>query len=188
MPCHAFGLAVPAGIVSTTGIAGLTLGGGTGYLTRKHGLTIDNLIEADVVLADGSFVTASKEKNPDLFWALRGGGGNFGVVTSFLFKAHPAAMIYGGPIFWEIKHAKQVMQWYREFLPKAPLDWGVFVGIKTVPSTDPFPKEHLGQEDHRPDRLLQRFGSGRREGVCAGPQGASSRRSSTGPGRCRSPR
>jgi hypothetical protein len=136
----------PAGIVSTTGIAGLTLGGGTGYLTRKHGLTIDNLIEADVVLADGSFVTASKEKNPDLFWALRGGGGNFGVVTSFLFKAHPAAMIYGGPIFWEIKHAKQVMQWYREFLPKAPLDWGVFVGIKTVPSTDPFPKDIWGKK------------------------------------------
>jgi hypothetical protein len=143
---HAFGLAVPAGIVSTTGIAGLTLGGGTGYLTRKHGLTIDNLIEADVVLADGRFVTASAEENADLFWGLRGGGGNFGVVTSFLFQAHPASMIYGGPIMWDIKHARQVMQWYREFLPGAPLDLGVFVGVKTVPSTDPFPKEIWGRK------------------------------------------
>jgi hypothetical protein len=144
--CGAFGLAVPAGIVSTTGIAGLTLGGGTGYLTRKYGLTIDSLIEADVVLADGSFVTASKSRNEDLFWALRGGGGNFGVVTSFMFRAHPASMVYGGPLMWEIKHARQVMQWYREFLPKAPLDLGVFVGVKTVPSTDPFPKEIWGKK------------------------------------------
>jgi hypothetical protein len=143
---HAFGLAVPAGIVSTTGIAGLTLGGGTGYLTRKHGLTIDNLIEADVVLADGRFVTTSATQNEDLFWSLRGGGGNFGVVTSFVFRAHPASMVYGGPIMWDIKHARQVMQWYRDFLPKAPLDLGVFVGIKTVPSTEPFPKEIWGKK------------------------------------------
>ena len=140
---HAFGLAVPFGIVSTTGVAGLTLGGGTGYLTRKHGLTIDNLLEADVVLADGSFVTASKDQHQDLFWALRGGGGNFGVVTSFLFQAHPVSTVYAGPIFWDAAlHGKTVMRTYRDFLPTAPEDLGIFVGLKTVPPLDPFPKEH----------------------------------------------
>jgi FAD/FMN-containing dehydrogenase len=143
---HAFGLAVPAGIVSTTGIGGLTLGGGHGYLTRKHGLTIDNLIEADVVLADGSFVTANESQHKDLFWALRGGGGNFGVVTSFVYRAHPASTIYGGPIFWEAKDARQVMQWYREFLPQAPEELFSFFGLKTVPSTEPFPQEIWGKK------------------------------------------
>jgi hypothetical protein len=142
---HAFGLAVPFGIVSTTGVAGLTLGGGTGYLTRKYGLTIDNLLEADVVLADGRFVTASATEHPDLFWALRGGGGNFGVVTSFLFQAHPVKMVYAGPIFWLAKDARAVMRAYRDFLPGAPEELGVFVGLKTVPPLDPFPKEHWGQ-------------------------------------------
>ena len=142
---HAFGLAVPFGIVSTTGIAGLTLGGGTGYLTRQHGLTIDNLLEADVVLADGRVVTTSKSQHPDLFWAIRGGGGNFGVVTSFLFQAHPVKMVYAGPIFWDAMHAKQVMGTYRDFLPTAPEDLGIFVGLKTVPSMDPFPKEGWGK-------------------------------------------
>jgi FAD/FMN-containing dehydrogenase len=141
---HAFGLAVPAGIVSTTGIAGLTLGGGTGYLTRKYGLTIDNLIEADVVLADGSFVTANASHHDDLFWALRGGGGNFGVVTSFVFRTHPVSTVYAGPIFWEVKDARRVMQWYREFLPQAPAELCPFLGLKTVPSTNPFPKELWG--------------------------------------------
>ena len=88
---HAFGLAVPSGIISSTGVAGLTLGGGMGHLTRKYGLTIDNLLSVDMVLADGSFVVASAEENADLFWAVRGGGGNFGIVTSFLFEAHPVA-------------------------------------------------------------------------------------------------
>ncbi|RWD70656.1 FAD-binding oxidoreductase [Mesorhizobium sp.] len=142
---HPFGLAVPAGIVSTTGVAGLTLGGGTGYLTRRYGLTIDNLVEADLVLADGSVVTASKAENPDLFWALRGGGGNFGVVTSFLFQAHPVNMIFGGPVFWEAKDAMAVMQTYRDYLPEAPEYLGAFVGLKTVPSTDPFPREYWGK-------------------------------------------
>lgn len=143
---HVFGLAVPAGIVSTTGIAGLTLGGGHGYLTRKHGLTIDNLIEADVVSADGSFVTVSASQHEDLFWALRGGGGNFGVVTSFLFRAHPVSTVYAGPIFWEAKDGRRVMQWYREFLPQAPVELGSFLGLKMVPSTEPFPKEHWGKK------------------------------------------
>ncbi|CDX14415.1 FAD linked oxidase [Mesorhizobium sp. SOD10] len=142
---HPFGLAVPAGIVSTTGVAGLTLGGGTGYLTRRYGLTIDNLVEADLVLADGSVVTASKAENPDLFWALRGGGGNFGVVTSFLFQAHPVNMVFGGPVFWEAKDAPAVMRTYRDYLPEAPEDLGAFVGLKTVPSTDPFPREYWGK-------------------------------------------
>ena len=142
---HAFGLAVPFGIVSTTGVAGLTLGGGTGYLTRKHGLTIDNLLEADVVLADGRFVTASATQHPDLFWALRGGGGNFGVVTSFLFQAHAVSTVYAGPIFWDAVHAPVVMRAFRSFLANAPEELGSFVGLKTVPSMDPFPKEFWGR-------------------------------------------
>jgi hypothetical protein len=142
---HVFGLAVPFGIVASTGVAGLTLGGGTGYLTRKYGLTIDNLLEADVVLADGSFVTAGKNDHPDLFWALRGGGGNFGVVTSFLFRAHPVKMVYAGPIFWDAAHAREIMRAYRDFLPKAPEELGIFVGLKTVPSMEPFPREAWGK-------------------------------------------
>lgn len=142
---HVFGLAVPFGIVSSTGVAGLTLGGGSGYLTRKHGLTIDNLLEADVVLANGNFVTASTKQNADLFWALRGGGGNFGVVTSFLFQAHPVKMVYAGPIFWDAKYAKEIMSAYRDFLPDAPEELGVFVGLKTVPSMAPFPREAWGK-------------------------------------------
>ena len=142
---HAFGQAVPFGIISTTGVAGLTLSGGHGYLTRKYGLTIDNLIEADVVLADGTFVTASKDKNSDLFWALRGGGGNFGVVTSFLFQLHPVSSVFAGPIAWDQTRARAIMQRYREFLPNAPEELGAFIGLKTVPSGAPFPNELWGK-------------------------------------------
>ena len=143
---HAFGLAIPFGIVSTTGVAGLTLSGGHGYLSRQYGLASDNLIEADVVLADGTFITASTTNSPDLFWALRGGGGNFGVVTSFLFQAHPARLVYAGPIFFELRNAPEVMRWYRDFLPNAPEELYIFLGLQTVPSGDPFPKDHWGKK------------------------------------------
>jgi FAD/FMN-containing dehydrogenase len=139
---HAFGMAVPTGIISTTGVAGLTLGGGHGYLARKYGLTIDNLLEADVVLADGSFVKASEEENEDLFWAIRGGGGNFGVVTSFLFRANPVSTIYGGPMLWELDRAEEILRWYREFSLQAPEDLYGFFLFLSVPPGPPFP-EHL---------------------------------------------
>lgn len=143
---HPFGLAVPCGIVSNTGIAGLTLGGGHGYLTRQHGLTIDNLIEADIVLANGAFVTANAHQNEDLFWAIRGGGGNFGVITSFLFQLHPVSDVYGGPILWDVQHARQIMQWYRAFQPTAPENFCCFFGLKTVPSVAPFPADIWGRK------------------------------------------
>jgi len=139
---HAFGLAVPSGIVSTTGVAGLTLGGGLGYLTRRYGLTIDNLLAVEMVLADGRFVTASAKENRDLFWAVRGGGGNFGVVTSFLFKGQPVHTNYGGPMFWPMEDAAEVMRWYRGFITKAPADISGFFAFHTVPPVAPFP-EHL---------------------------------------------
>jgi FAD/FMN-containing dehydrogenase len=139
---HAFGVAVPFGIISTTGVAGLTLSGGHGYLSRQYGLAVDNLIEADVVLPDGTFVTASETENADLLWALRGGGGNFGVVTSFLFRTNPAKNLYGGPIVFEMSDAPTVMRWYREFQAKAPDDFYIFLGLQSVPGTDPFPPEH----------------------------------------------
>lgn len=138
---HAFGLAVPSGIISTTGVGGLTLGGGIGHLTRKYGLTIDNLLAADVVTADGKFVVASAEENPELFWALRGGGGNFGVVTSFLFRAHPVSTVIAGPMFWDLEDAPAIMRWYREFIVNAPAEMNGFFAFLTVPPGPPFPEE-----------------------------------------------
>ena len=139
---HVFGLAAPGGIISTTGIAGLTLGGGIGHLTRKYGLSCDNLISADVVLADGSFVTASEKKNPDLFWGLRGGGGNFGVVTSFEFRLHPVSEVMAGPILWPLEKSREALRLYRDFMDKAPDDLNAFFVFLIVPPGPPFP-EHL---------------------------------------------
>jgi hypothetical protein len=137
---HAFSLAVPLGVISTTGIAGLTLGGGTGYLTRKYGLTVDNLIEANLVLADGHFVTASATENPDLFWAIRGGGGNFGIVTSFRFQGRPVAQVFAGPMLWEMEHARELLQWYREISPALPEELYGFFAFLKVPPGAPFPE------------------------------------------------
>jgi len=138
---HPFGLAVPAGIISTTGVGGLTLGGGVGHLSRKYGLTIDNLLEADMVLADGSFVTVNEHKHKDLFWAIRGGGGNFGIVTSFKFQAHPVSTVIGGPTLWPIEKTEEIMEWYHNFIHNAPDDLNGFIATMIIPGA-PFP-EHL---------------------------------------------
>ena len=139
---HAFGMAAISGIVSTTGVAGLTLGGGTGNLTRTYGLAIDNVLEVDMVLADGRFVTANQSENPDLFWAVRGGGGNFGVVTSFLFRLHPVSTVYGGPIFWDLADAGKVMRFWRDYILNAPEGVNAYFGFHTVPPAPLFPEEH----------------------------------------------
>jgi hypothetical protein len=136
---HPFGLAVPAGIISTTGVGGLTLGGGVGHLSRKYGLTIDNLLEADMVLADGSFVTVNKDQNADLFWAIRGGGGNFGIVTSFKFQAHPVKTVIGGPTLWPIERIEEIMAWYHKFINNAPDELNGFITTMIIPGP-PFPE------------------------------------------------
>ena len=136
---HPFGLAVPAGIISTTGVGGLTLGGGVGYLARKYGLTIDNLLEADMVLADGTFVTVNANQNADLFWAIRGGGGNFGIVTSFKFRAHPVTTVFGGPTLWPIEKTNEIMKWYHQFIQDAPEELNGFIATLVIPGP-PFPE------------------------------------------------
>ena len=139
---HAFGLATTGGIVSSTGIAGLTLGGGLGYLTRKFGLSCDNLISVDVVTADGRFITASADENEDLFWGVRGGGGNFGVVTSFEYKLHPVSTVLGGPVLYPIEKAGEVLRFYRDYMATAPGDLTAFFGFLIAPAA-PFIPESL---------------------------------------------
>jgi FAD/FMN-containing dehydrogenase len=141
---YPFGLAAPGGVVSTTGVGGLTLGGGIGYLTRSVGLSIDNLLSADVVLADGRQVTASDYQNEDLYWALRGGGGNFGVVTSFEFQLHEVGDIVGGPMFYEVDDATAVLECYREFIADAPEQLGCFFGWQIAPPLPFIPEDRVG--------------------------------------------
>jgi FAD/FMN-containing dehydrogenase len=140
----AFGMATPSGIIASTGVGGLTLGGGIGNLSRRFGLTIDNLISADVVLADGTFVTASETSASDLFWALRGGGGNFGVVTSFTFRCHDigaGGTVIAGPVLYDLADLGDVLRWYRELLPALPEQLSGWFAVLTVPPAAPFPEE-----------------------------------------------
>ena len=165
----AFGMATPSGFLASTGVAGLTLGGGIGYLSRRFGLTVDNLLAADVVLADGTFVTASESSHRDLFWALRGGGGNFGIVTSFTFRCHDIGehgTIIGGPVLYDIADTPEVMRWYRELLPSLPEELSGWIGLLTIP---------------RPRRSPGSCGAARR----AASSGATPGRT-TGPPRCSS--
>ena len=141
---NAFGLATTGGIISTTGVAGLTLGGGIGYLDRGFGLSCDNLISADVVTADGRFLAASERENEDLFWALRGGGGNFGVVTSLEFRLHPVKYIYGGPMFFELDRAGDILRFYREFIADAPEQFGGFPAFQIAPPLPFIPEDRHG--------------------------------------------
>src|SRR5690606_22798173 len=135
---QAFGLATVGGTVKTTGIAGLTLGGGFGWLTGKHGMTIDNLLSADVVTADGQLVHASETEHPDLFWALRGAGANFGIVTSFEYRLHPVGpLILGGMVIYPIEQLREMLRFYRDFAPSAPDELTVYAAAVTTPDGMP---------------------------------------------------
>jgi FAD/FMN-containing dehydrogenase len=171
---QAHGLATTGGIVSHTGVAGLTLGAGIGFLMRKHGLTIDNLLAAEVVTADGSIVQASADEHPDLFWALRGGGGNFGVVTTFRFALHPVGpIVMAGPVFWAADDTTDVLRFYRDFAAEAPDELGSVVRLGTVPPLPVIPEElhwrpaiavaccYVGaiEDGERAVRTLRQFGT-----------------------------
>ena len=181
---HEHGLAVPAGIIGTTGVGGLTLGGGVGHLSRGCGLTIDNLVAARVVLADGSIVDTDAERESDLFWAIRGGGGNFGVVTSFSFRAHPISMVQAGPVLYDLADAADVLSWYREFLPAQPRPLSGFFAFLSIPPGPPFPEElHLrkvcgivwcyaGEDDSPALREARSFGKPLLDGIAPVPMPA----------------
>jgi FAD/FMN-containing dehydrogenase len=164
----AHGLATTGGVVSTTGIGGLTLGGGIGYLARAHGLSCDNLIAAEVVTADGSVVAASEDENADLFWALRGGGGNFGVVTRFTYRLHPVTTIYGGPMFFDLADAPALVRHFRDWIATAPREYGGFPGFHIAPPLPFIPEDRVGKphavlvscwtgEQAEGERILQEF-------------------------------
>jgi FAD/FMN-containing dehydrogenase len=145
----AFGMAIPSGILASPGIGGLALGGGIGYLARRFGLSVDNMLSADVVLADGSLVTASEQSHPDLFWALRGGGGNFGVVTSFTFACHDIGehgTVVAGPVLYDLADTEAVMRWYRDLLPALPEELSGWLGLITIPPAPPFPEALWGRK------------------------------------------
>ncbi len=143
---QAFGLAVPAGIVTHTGLAGLTLGGGIGWLMRKYGLTIDQLLAVDLITADGEFVKASETENPDLFWGVRGGGGNFGIVTEFEFRLHPVGpIVLAGPIFWPMEESPNVLRFYREWIADAPDELMTIVVHRKAPPLPAVPPELHGK-------------------------------------------
>jgi FAD/FMN-containing dehydrogenase len=178
---HQHGLTLPVGIIGTTGVGGLTLGGGMGHLTRGMGLTIDNLVAATVVLADGSVVQTDAEREPELLWALRGGGGNFGVVTSFSFRCHPATTVLAGPVLYDIGDAAELLTWYRDFLPAAPDEVSGFFAFLSIPPGPPFPEElHLrkvcgvvwtqpGEEESDALREARSFGTPLLDGIAPVP-------------------
>src|SRR6516164_2082890 len=141
---QAFGLALPTGINSTTGIAGLTLGGGFGWLTRPFGMTIDNLVAAEVVTASGALVRASAAENADLFWAIRGGGGNFGIVANFEFQLHPVNDVYVGLFFYELDQTANLFRFYRDFIKDAPEAYGCFPAFQIAPPLPFVPEDRHG--------------------------------------------
>ena len=141
---HAFGLATTGGIISTTGVAGLTLGGGIGYLTRGYGLSVDNLLSVDVVTADGRYLKASQDENADLFWALRGGGGNFGVASSLEFQLHPVNDVYVGIFFYELDETANLLRFFREFIEDAPETYGAFPAFQVAPPLPFIPEDRHG--------------------------------------------
>src|SRR5205823_1367955 len=140
------GLATTGGVISHTGIGGLTLGGGLGHLMRKHGLTVDNLLGVDLVTAEGESIHVDAESEPELFWGLRGGGGNFGIATAFEFRLHPVGpMVLGGPMFWPLDQGPEVLRFLRDFAPQAPDELGVTIATLPAPPMPFLPPEQFGK-------------------------------------------